>query len=45
VPECGQVSKKNEHGWTARLTVDDEAAVYCPECNKRGLAAQFASPE
>jgi hypothetical protein len=26
---------ENERGWTARLTVDDEVVVYCPECDKR----------
>jgi hypothetical protein len=24
-----------ERGWTARLTVDDEVVVYCPECDER----------
>jgi hypothetical protein len=33
--ECGRVSRENEHGWTARLTVDDEVVVYCPECDGR----------
>lgn len=33
--ECGRVSREIEHGWTARLTVDDEVAVYCPECDER----------
>ena len=33
--ECGRVSRENERGWTARLTVDDEVAVYWPECNER----------
>lgn len=30
-----RVSRENERGWTARLTVDDEVAVYCPVCDKR----------
>jgi hypothetical protein len=33
--ECGRLSRENELGWTARLTVDDEVAVYCPECDRR----------
>jgi len=33
--ECGRVSREGERGWTARLTIDDEAAVYCPECDER----------
>jgi hypothetical protein len=33
--ECGRVSEEDERGWTARLTVDDEVAVYCPECDER----------
>jgi hypothetical protein len=27
--ECGRVSRENERGWKARLTVDDEVVVYC----------------
>jgi hypothetical protein len=37
--ECGRVSRENEPGWTARLTVDDEIAVYCPECDEREFVA------
>jgi hypothetical protein len=33
--ECGRVSRENERGWTARLTVDEEVAIYCPECDER----------
>jgi hypothetical protein len=33
--ECNRVSREGERGWTARLTVDDEVAVYCPECDER----------
>ncbi len=33
--ECGRVSSEDERGWTARLTVDDEVVVYCPECDER----------
>jgi hypothetical protein len=33
--ECGRVSREIERGWTARLTVDDEVAVYCPDCDER----------
>jgi hypothetical protein len=33
--ECGRVSGERERGWTARLTVDEQAVVYCPECDKR----------
>lgn len=39
--ECGRVSRENERGWTARLTVDDEVVVYCPECDER----EFGSVE
>lgn len=33
--ECGRVSQEDERGWTARLTIDDELVVYCPECDER----------
>jgi hypothetical protein len=33
--ECGRVSRENERGWTARLTHDDEVAVYGPDCDDR----------
>jgi hypothetical protein len=33
--ECGRVSRENERGWKARLTVDDEVVVYCPDCDER----------
>lgn len=33
--EGGRVSRENERGWTARLTVDDDVAVYYPECDRR----------
>ena len=33
--ECGRVSRENERGWTARLTLDDEVVIYCPECDRR----------
>jgi hypothetical protein len=33
--ECGRVSSENGRGWTARLTIDDEVVVYCPECDER----------
>jgi hypothetical protein len=39
--ECGPVSGEVEPGWTARLTVDDQVAVYCPECDER----EFGDPE
>jgi hypothetical protein len=29
--ERGRVPRDGERGWTARLTVDDEVVVYCPE--------------
>src|SRR4029453_1854309 len=32
--ECGRVSGKDERGWAARLTYDDEVVVYGPECNQ-----------
>ena len=44
--ECGRVSREDERGWTARLTVDEdepvEVVVYCPECDEQefGDAAQ-----
>jgi hypothetical protein len=31
----GVRSGEHERGWTARLTVNDEIAVYCPECDER----------
>jgi RNase P subunit RPR2 len=37
--ECDRVSHENERGWTARLTVDDQVAVYCPECDEREFGA------
>ena len=37
--ERGRVSRDDECGWTP-LTVDDEVAVYCAECDKR----EFARP-
>ena len=37
---CRRVSRENERGWTARLTVDDEAAVYCPECDEREFGSR-----
>ena len=37
--ECGRVSRENERGWTAHLTVDEdepaEAVIYCPECDEQ----------
>jgi hypothetical protein len=33
--ECGRVSLEDERGWTARLTVNDQVAVDCPECDQR----------
>jgi hypothetical protein len=33
--ECGRVSREDERGWPARLTVDDEVAVYSPDCDER----------
>jgi hypothetical protein len=33
--ECGRVSREGERGWTARLTVDNEVGVYCPDCDER----------
>jgi hypothetical protein len=36
--ECNRVSREGERGWAARLTVDDEVVVYCPECDRRELA-------
>ena len=30
--ECGVVSIDAAVGWRAYLTVDDEVAVYCPDC-------------
>jgi len=37
--ECGRVSGGNGRGWTARLTVDDEIAVYWPECDEGEFGA------
>ena len=33
--ECGRVSQDDERGWTARLTIDDEVAIYCEACDRR----------
>ena len=37
--ECGRVSRENERGWTAHLTVDEdepvEVVVLCPDCDER----------
>jgi endogenous inhibitor of DNA gyrase (YacG/DUF329 family) len=33
--ECGRVSRENERGGRRGLTVDNQAVVYCPECDKR----------
>jgi hypothetical protein len=38
--ECGYVSRENERGWTARLTVDNDVAVHCPECDDREFGAE-----
>jgi hypothetical protein len=38
--ECGRVSRENERGWTARLTVDDEVVVYCPNCDEREFGTE-----
>ena len=32
--ECGRVSREDERGWTARLTIDDEVAVFCRKCDQ-----------
>jgi hypothetical protein len=37
--ECGRVSREDERGWTARLTVDDEVVGYCPDCDEREFGA------
>ena len=37
--ECGRVSRQDERGWTAHLTVDEdepaEVVLYCPKCDER----------
>jgi hypothetical protein len=38
--ECGRFLAQGERGWTARLTVDDEVAVYCPERDEREFGGQ-----
>jgi hypothetical protein len=30
---------EDERGWKARLTVDDEVVVYCPDCDEREFGA------
>ena len=30
--ECGRTSEGSARGWRALLTVDDEAAIFCPAC-------------
>jgi hypothetical protein len=37
--ECGRVSREDDHDWTARLTIDDDVVVYCPECDEREFSA------
>jgi hypothetical protein len=37
--ECSRVSREGEPGWTARLTVDDEVVVHCPECDEHEFGA------
>lgn len=32
--ECGKTDQQT-HGWKAHLTIDDNVAVYCPECADR----------
>jgi hypothetical protein len=37
---AARVLREDRRGWTARLTVDDEVAVYCPDCDQR----EFGEP-
>jgi hypothetical protein len=30
--ECGNSSDGSARGWRALLTIDDQAAIYCPDC-------------
>ena len=43
--ECGRVSREDERGWTARLTVDDEIAVYCRACDEREFGDSDVHPD
>lgn len=36
----GRVSREDERGCTARLTLDDEVVVYCPECDEQEFEAR-----
>jgi DNA-directed RNA polymerase subunit RPC12/RpoP len=33
--ECGRPWLDAAERWRSRLTIDDEAAFYCPECDER----------
>jgi hypothetical protein len=39
-PRLGDTMRENERGWKARLTVDDEVVVYCPECDEHEFDAE-----
>jgi hypothetical protein len=39
-PTAGKVSRRCQAG--ARLTIDDEVVVYCPECNEREFSDRYA---
>ena len=30
--ECGRPDRDGEKGWRAYLTIDEQVAVYCPDC-------------
>jgi hypothetical protein len=43
--ECGRVSRENERGWTAPLTVDDQVAIYCRACDEREFGRLRHAPD
>jgi hypothetical protein len=42
--ECGRVSREDERGWTARLTVDDQVAVFCPGVRRARVPRTKSGP-
>lgn len=38
--ECGRRERDGERGWRAYLTLDDQAAVFCPDCAYREFDVQ-----
>lgn len=38
--ECGRRERDGERRWRAYLTLDDQAAVFCPDCADREFDIQ-----